>query len=419
MPLKSENVEKMELALKEMKGFHPKSMSVYDSYALVKSAGSGVEAFNFQQYMSITPAGTWMCFWTQGSTESTPDQRAVCARSTDNGKTWSSEIIIEDAAPVYKIPAWVMPFTVPHSGRVYAFYWYNINDDTIRDGGDIFFKYSDDDGLTWSERHRAGVCRTPIDDDGQEMHGWNFGPFVIMPNGKPMMNYNKIRRSSMLDGKPDLWETEAFFMECENIMFESDPKKLIFNFYPDGGHGLFVKHPVNGQNFGQEATLLPLSNGKILTVFRTRTGNLYFSVSKDEAKTWNQPEPLRFCPYGPMLLQPCASPPIKKLKDGRIVLLYHNTEADRSGWNPRHPLWILVGREVLGTDCNGGIVFGSPRILLYNDGVPGGTFNDTEIAYPEVFEWAGRVFVAYSSKTEEIRISEIDPELLDDFGLPV
>lgn len=405
---------------------HPKSMSVYDSYALVQPAGAGAKSFNYQQYVTVTPRGTWIVCWTQGTTEATPDQRVVCRRSEDHGKTWSDEIVIEEASPVYKVPAWVMPFTVPHTGRVYMFYWYNCNDDDVRDGGDIFYRHSDDDGRSWSKRYRTGVPRTELDDEGFDIHGWNFGPFVLMPSGKPMMNYNKIRRSTMLEGLPDKWETEVFFMECENILQETDPGKLIFRFYPEGGRGLHAKHPVYGQNFGQEATLLPLSGGKIVTIFRTRTGYLYYSASRDGAKSWSEPEPLRFCPHGPLFRQPCASPPAKKLRDGRIVLLYHNTEADQAttksgnvGWTPRHPLWIAVGRELTGTDENGGLIFGSPRVLLYNDGIPGGSFDSTEIAYPEIFEWGGKVFVSYSSKTEEIRISEIDPALLDDFGLPV
>lgn len=419
MPLKSDDAAKTGNSLREMKGFHPKSMSVYDSYAIVKRAGQGVEAFNFQQYVIIMPGGTWICCWTQGSTESAPDQRVVCSRSVDNGKTWSGEIVIEAAAPAYRVPAWVMPFAVLHSGRLYMFYWYNYNDDAIRDGGDMFFRYSDDEGLSWSERHRIGIPRTAMDDSQGDLHGWNFGPFVMMPDCKPVMNYNKIKRSSMLEGNPDKWETEAFFMKCENILWETDPKKLVFSFYPEGDHGLFVRHPVNGQNFGQEATLLSLSGGKTLAVFRTRTGHPYYAISRDGARTWSSPEPLRLGPNGSALLQPCASMPIKKLKDGRVVLLYHNTMADGSGWNPRHPLWILVGREATATLENGGLLFGSPRILLYNDSLPGGTFHNNEISYPELFEWAGKVFVAYSNKTEEIRISEIDPELLDDFGLPI
>lgn len=423
MPLKSDSISDNIIDSRSVEsntyGLHPKSMSVYNSYSLVKRAGPGIEAFNFQQFITITPQGTWICCWTQGSTEAAPDQRVVCARSIDNGISWSKEIIIESASPKYKVPAWVVPFTVLSSGRIYMFYWYNYNDDPIRDGGSIFFRFSDDDGLNWSNRHMIDIPRTNIDDVNSEVHGWNFGPFVMMPNGKPIMSYNKIRRSSMLEDKPDKWETEVFFMECDNILWETNPEKLIFNFFPVGDHGLFVKHPLYGQNFGQEATIVPISNNRLLAVFRTRTGYLYFSTSETGAKSWSKPEPFRLSPNGQIINQPCAPAPIKKLKDGRILLLYHNTQPDESGWYPRHPLWILVGREAPCAEKNGGIIFSKPRILLYNDGLPSGTFNNNEIAYPEVFEWSGKVFVSYSSKTEEVRISEIDPELIDDFGLPI
>ncbi len=403
--------------IQDIKGFHPKSMSVYDSYALVKAAGEGVEAFNFQQYITITPKGTWICCWTQGSTESEPDQRIVYSRSIDNGKSWCKDMIIEPAGMNNKVPSWVTCFTAQQIGRVYMFYWYNFNGDPIRDAGDMFFKYSDDDGLSWSSRYRVGVVRSAVDEEGEEMHGWNFGPFEIMPNGLPVMNYNKISHSSMIENNPDLWNSEAFFMECQNILYEKDPEKLKFEFYPKSDHGLCVKHPVYGQNFGQEATAIALNNGNRLAVFRTRTGYLYYAISPDGFCSFSEPKPLRFCANGEMIMQPCASPPIKKLKDGRIILLFHNTAADKSGWYPRHPLWIAVGRETAECDENGGVAFGSPKILVYNDGVPGGTFNNIEISYPQIIEYAGKVYVAYSSKTEEIRISLIPEELLSDFGV--
>ena len=60
----------------------------------------------------------------------------------------------------------------------------------------------------------------------------------------------------------------------------------------------------------------------------------------------------------------------------------------------------------------------APKVLLYNDRVPGGPFNDTEISYPQFYEIVGQSYVVYANKTSEIRINRIPPELLDDQGLP-
>ena len=403
-----------------VKGMHPKSLYVNDeSYSVVKTATQGAESFNYVTFVTVLPSGVWMACWTQGTNEASQDQRVVCAKSFDNGKTWSKEIIIDCSEPEYKVPSWVVPFTVPHSGRVYMFYGYNINDDYLRDGGDIVYKYSDDEGITWSGRYLTGIRRTAIDDPGKDMHFWICGPVQIMHDGKPMLHYTKVKRSSMLEGDGDKWETENFFMKCENILYEEDPEKLKFTFYPDGEYGIYVAHPKYGQHFGQEASLVPLSNGRMLTVFRNATGYLYFSESRDNAKTWSEPEPLRFCPGGPELKQPIAPLQIKKLRNGKVILIYYNTAPDESGWFPRHPLWIVVGREAPLAEGNGGLIFGSPRILLYNDEVVSGGYDNFEISYSEVFEWSGRIFIIFSNKTEEVRICEIHPELLDDFGLPV
>jgi hypothetical protein len=136
---------------------------------------------------------------------------------------------------------------VPHTGRVYVFYWYNQHGVPLRDAGDIFFKYSDDDGLTWSGRYRVGVPRTAMDrDEPGDVHGWNFGQPRLLPTGQVLMTYTKMRRSNLyppgwrLDaqnqwqpeagsdpatrpaneqgGDPNHWCTEVFFLELSNIL---------------------------------------------------------------------------------------------------------------------------------------------------------------------------------------------------------
>lgn len=172
----------------------PYSTRADDFYAQVKPSGSGREETNVQLYVTFTARGTWIVSWTQTSEETEPgqrpEQRAVCSHSTDEGHTWSPEIVIEDSdnrdielppQPDYglavtsasaththeggsptvevptchaRVPAWPMVFTVPYLDRVYAFYWYNTNGNVYRDAGHIYFKYSDDDGMTWSDRYQ-------------------------------------------------------------------------------------------------------------------------------------------------------------------------------------------------------------------------------------------------------------------------
>jgi hypothetical protein len=427
---------------------HPASMDATQSWGVVIDGQPGPRFFNYQVQLVLTPPGTWIACWTQGGYESDANQRVVVARSRDGGRSWSSEVPVEEAGADCRVPAWGMPFVVPESGRVYVFYWFNYQGVKLRDAGDIFFRFSDDDGLTWSPRQRIGVPRSDIDrDELGDIHGWNFGQPQILPGGQVVFTYNKIRRSSLYPpgwrltmdnrwepdgnakvdparrpdhngGSPNDWQTEVFLAELPNILTERDPAKLEFRFLPAGGSGLWAPYPGTSRHFGQEGTLTPLSGGRLLCVFRTRQGHPYYAVSSDRGATWTPPQVLRRVPGGEAFNQPCAPCPMFKLSDGRFVFLFHNTRPEGGGWYPRDPLWIAVGRETPGVQDNAGLSFTKPRVLVYNDGIPGGPFKDFEIGYPSLCQFQGRCYVAYANKTSQIRINEVPAPLLDDSELP-
>ncbi len=434
-------------------------------YAQVKPSGTGREETNIQPYITFTGRGTWIVSWTQTSEEiepgQRPEQRAVCSRSTDEGRTWSPEILIEDSddsdvalppQPDYgqavtaasaahtheggsptvepptcraRVPAWPMVFYAPYLDRVYAFYWYNTNGNIYRDAGHIYFKYSDDDGLTWSERHQIPIRRTDIDEPGLDMHGWNFGPPLILPNGKVMMTFNKIQATTV----PKLfenWRSEVFFLVMENILTETDPAKLEFKTYPDGDFGIVVPNRATGKPFAQEATVVPLSSGRILTVMRTDSGFLYHAISDDYGKTWSKPDVLRASPGGPPMCQPICSASLQKLRDGRYVLLFHNNDGKANGGagpnsslKNRTPLWLAVAREATDVRENGGLIFGTPQVVVENGVQPRGHVRRTDISYQRFFQWKDRYFIVYNHRKLDINIHEVDPTRVEDWVLPM
>jgi len=432
-------------------------MDAADAYGVIIDGEPGPTWFNYQVQLCVTPKNTWIACWTQGGYESNPDQRVVVARSLDEGRTWGSEIVIEGADEHYRVPAWIVSYAVPNTGRVYVFYWYNFNGVPLRDAGDIFFKYSDDDGLSWSDRFRVGVPKTAMDDDIGDIHGWNSGHPRILPTGQVMMTYAKIKRSSLYPqgwrlnehnyggaeappplewisepgtdmatkptdeqgGSPNDWYTEVFFIELSNILTENDPTRLKFRFLPEGDEGLWVPYPETDRHFGQEGTLVGLSGDRLLCVFRSRLGHPFYSISADGGATWSKPEMLRLSPGGEPFNQPCAPCPMSKLPDGRFVFLFHNAKPEGWGWSPRDPLWMTIGRETPGLTENAGLHFTQPRVVVYNDGVPGGPFKDFEIGYPQFYQFGGKNYVAYANKTCQLRINAVPDVLLEDVGLPV
>ena len=153
------------------------------------------------------------------------------------------------------------------------------------------------------------------------MHGGIYGQPVLLPNGKVMMSINKIRAKRPIPRLFENWETEVFFVVAENLLTERDPMRLRFTTYPEGEHGLIVPNTRTGKPFAQEATLAPLSNGRLLAVMRTDTGFIYCATSGDYGER-RGPSPIcafRAAPGGPPMHQPVCPIHLSKLRDGRFV----------------------------------------------------------------------------------------------------
>jgi len=157
---------------------------------------------------------------------------------------------------------------------------------------------------------------------------------------------------------------------------------------------------------------------------RNRTGSVYFALSPDGGRTWDKPRPLRYVPGGRKVLQPLASCPLYKLRDGRFVLIFHNNDGSAHGGDSvtdskivRRPVFVAIGREIRHPDQP--IVFGKPRILADNNGMPWGEDFDTQIGtYPSLFEFEDKVYFWYPDRKHYLLGKILTPELLDDAGLP-
>jgi hypothetical protein len=428
------------------------SSSVEHPYGVVTRHSDAAPFISQQPAIVITPTGTWLCAWTRAREDEASDQAVVVARSEDDGRTWGEPITVEGATEGPRTAAWIVPFVVPHTGRVYTFYWWKTEPNPLREAGIIYMRYSDDDGRTWSRRDPPWPRRyplpmprhAPIDEEGHQVHGWHYGLPKIMPNGQVVFTFSKIRPSTISpwleaaqridsrQGDPSeahdqLWHTQAFLMVCENLLVKADPQRLKFTVLPERRAGIHVRLPTGGCT-GEEVNLNVLANGNWLATFRTALGCIYFAVSSDEGRAWSAPQPLRFCPNGPIVPHPCAPQPLVRLADGRFVLLFHNNPGDANGGvgpcdetRVRTPLWVLVGRELPGLTRGQRILWGSPKVIVDNhvDFSRGPFPRRTAVNYPQFLEWSGRYFVCYADRDRDILINEVDPRLIDDFGLPV
>ena len=198
------------------------------------------EGYCDQPYVVVTKDGKWLCSVTTGKgAEGDAGQHIISTISGDQGKTWSRPVDIEPANGPEA--SWVMPLKVP-SGRVYVFYTYN--KDNVRaiplDGGRsaarvdtlgaYVFKYSDDNGHTWSkERYEIPLKAYDIDRAnnflGKVLFFWGVG--------RPMIDRNTAYFGWAKVGKWWL-VSEGMIMRSSNVTREQDPAKVRWEMLPGG-----------------------------------------------------------------------------------------------------------------------------------------------------------------------------------------
>ncbi|MBN1624668.1 MAG: exo-alpha-sialidase, partial [Clostridia bacterium] len=290
-------------------------------------------------------------------------------------------------------------------GRIYCFYNHNTDDIKREDlmgkrcdmGGHFVFKYSDDNGISWSlERFEIPVRDFHVDLQNQ-----------IIVNGKPYRFFWNV-------GKPFFYgddfflplikfdfhldeiinHSEGVLLKSPNLKFETSSDKIEWETLPDGVFGLTA--PKGGGRISEEHSYVPLSDGSFFCVYRTTDGNPAFSYSRDGGHTWDEP---RYLPFK----NPRAANFIWKCKNGRYLYWFHNNGL--KDYTDRNPVWISVGDEING---NNGLVlkWSEPEILLYDD------CELTLISYPDMIEDDGRMFITETQK-DVARVHEIPEFFLD------
>ena len=348
-----------------------------------------------QPYVVVLDNGDWLCVFTTGAgAEGTGGQHIVSSVSNDKGNTWSKPVRIEE--PSAESASWSMPYKT-RFGRIYVFYDYNGDKihsmnfiDNIREDmlGWYCFKYSDDNGKTWSKRYRLPIKTTRVDRKndwaGKVQILWGIGKPINVGQEGMMLAFTKL-------GKYMLEEGEGWFMRCENINTERDPEKLRWNNLPEGDQGL--RNPDFG-SVQEEQNIVELSNGTLYCMYRTVMGHPAESYSYDGGKTWTMPQIPTYYTGDP-IKNPRACPRIFKTKDGRYLFWHHvNSGPD---FENRNPAWISGGIEK-----NGKIIWSQPEILIYAPGL-----SKERMSYPDLIEQDGRYWITETNKVQGL-CHEID-----------
>ena len=351
----------------------------------------GPDYENQHVIVNRTPGGDLLAIWTSATREDDVDQRVVCARSTDQGRTWSEPQHLDGPGEDDDhIASWAFPI-ISQTGRIYCFYnkFIGLHDYGRGLTGVMLSLYSDDDGHTWMAGGEHPIRRTKIDHpDPQVPCNWivwqnpsrdSQGRVLagLTRRASPTYFADCLRRpAGFTNWKEYSWfESQCEFMRFDNINEGPHPQDLKITFLPDDDSILRVPHP--GQpvvSYSQEPAIVLLPDGRFFTVMRTWTGRIYYSVSEDDGHTWRKPESLRHRDGGEEMLQPKSGCPLYVMRNGQYLLFYHNNDGTiHGGTGPgdylknRWPLFAALGEYQ--PDAHQPIWFSQPKEFATTDGV--------------------------------------------------
>jgi hypothetical protein len=71
------------------------------------------------------------------------------------------------------------------------------------------------------------------------------------------------------------------------------------------------------------------------------TGFVYYSLSSDNGKSWQKPQMLRYSDSGEGIKHPMSPCPLFQLKDGKYLLIFHNNDGSRLGYEQSNKEWQI------------------------------------------------------------------------------
>lgn len=383
-----------------------------------------------KQYINsfcVSWKGTWIISVTSGVRGKA---RVYVRRSEDQGQTWSDRIYAYDAAYEYDANTFDCEmgqlFAVPKplgpdgTMRIYQFHIVRNINQGVR-FGKLIYTYSDDDGKTWlgpNAPQSAFDLESPVYDLIGHNWGWHLmAPPRLMSNGMVYLPMNASTDPTLLD---DI-RCEVVFARSFNILTETDPAKISFDFKPSPPKGLFV--PLDGkpgESSGMEAQIVELSNNRLFSTIRTGNGCIYFTTSDDFGETWNEAKPLRRDDDGDLLFNPHCPCPLTKLTDGKYAVLHCNNDGNFNGANSvfacsqvRFPIYISVGVEN-DPGKEQPIKWSEPRLMTSLDGFPPSPDDSisNDLTYGLLHQENGNYYHFYNARWRSIQVNRINPFLL-------
>lgn len=299
----------------------------------------------YETRATVTPKGDYLLMFPDGGHyggKKTKVNKLLAMRSHDQGRTWSKPT--EAFAIDYNQHGFI-PLIPKGGNRIYAFGTQPVWDQFSVENGKgenapIGFRYSDDDGLTWSQ---VNLIR-PV----------NFPEY----RGMSVMRMTETDRGTWLLGTHEAdWSSRP--LQTRLYVLRSTDRGATWELLPGKPPGGW-----QAPGFGRmdEGRPLALGHGKVLFMTRTPEGHLWASRSDDDGRTWSEPRPTP-------LVHPDAPPMLFPLADGKTLIAFHHnrTHTRSSALSGQDKVMMADRSEIwFATSTDGGLTWSEPRFVFVN-----------------------------------------------------
>ena len=297
----------------------------------------------YETRATITPKGDYLLMFPNGGHYGGAGRNGlgkvndmVAYRSSDKGKTWEGPTIAFDID--YNQHGFI-PLIPKGQERIYAFGTQPIPElyeveDGLHENTPIGYRYSDDDGYTWSE---VRIIRPVNDPDFR---------------GMSVMRMTETDQGTWILGSHEGdWSYRP--LVTRQYLLRSEDQGKTWEVLPGKRHGGWYAPGFNRMDEGRP---INLGDGEVYFMARTTEGHLWHARSMDDGKTWSDPKPSP-------LVHPDAPPMLFKLSDGKtLIALHHNRFSPKEGgfnFKDRSEIWFSLSED-------GGRTWSEPRFLFAN-----------------------------------------------------
>jgi len=336
---------------------------------------------------TITPKGDYLVLFPHGRGQWYQGKEMLAYRSSDKGKTWKGPTVAFDSSQSHH---GFVPLIPKKGQRIYAFGTQPIpgmvgeRSKGLHENCPIGFRYSDDDGHTWSD---VTLIRPEND---PEFTGMSCVRMCETDKGTWLIgSHDGIWHRK---GSPAPVTTRQYILRSED---KGKTWTLLPGKRPDGWH-------LEKYDRMDEGTVVSLGGAKAALFIRTAEGHIWESRTDDDGRTWSEAKPTT-------MVHPDAPPMIFKLGDGKTLISFiHNR------YDPRKPHFDKAARNKLWCSISKdqGRTWSEPR-FVFAGATSGGHIHSN--SYIDMFADGSRIHIFLGQHGRQLLYLHFDESDLSKF----